>query len=47
MLGKTLKKYVLRYYQLKVKYGAIGIFLTKIGKIEIPHLFFFFCLYPV
>ncbi len=35
-LGKTLKKYAIRYYQLKVGHGAIGNFLARIGAIETP-----------
>ena len=35
-LGKTLKKYAIRYYQLKVGRGAIGTFLARIGAIETP-----------
>lgn len=30
-LGKVLKKYATRYYQLTVGHGAIGIFLARIG----------------
>ena len=35
-LGRTLKKYAMRYYQLKVGHGAIGTFLARIGVIETP-----------
>ena len=36
MLGKSSKKYASRYYQLKVRHGAIGTFLARIGLIETP-----------
>ena len=35
-LGGALTKYAMRYYQLKVGHGAIGIFLARIGVIETP-----------
>ena len=35
-LGRALKKYAIRYYQLKVGHGAIGTFLARIGAMETP-----------
>ena len=35
-LGGALKKYAVRYYQLKVGHGAIRTFLARIGVIETP-----------
>lgn len=34
LLAKTKKLYVAQFYQLKIRYGAIGIFLTKIKIVE-------------
>ena len=33
-LGKILKKYAIRFYQLKISYGAIDNFLVKVGAIK-------------
>ena len=35
LLGKTLKRYASRYFQLKVGHGAVGTYLAKIGAVEI------------
>lgn len=35
-LGNAPKKYVSRYYQLKVGHGAMGTYLAKIGAMETP-----------
>ena len=34
VLGKVLKKYATRYYQLKIGHGAVGAFLARIGAVE-------------
>ena len=34
ILGSAPKKYASRYYQLKVRHGAVGTFLARIGIIE-------------
>ena len=34
LVNHRLKKYAMRYYQLKVGHGATGIFLARIGVIE-------------
>ena len=36
VLGKALKKYATRYYQLKIGHGAVGAFLARIGAVETP-----------
>lgn len=36
VLGNASKKYASRYYQLKVRHGAVGTFLASIGVIETP-----------
>ena len=36
LLGKTLKKYAIRYYQLKVGHKIIGNFLARIRAIKTP-----------
>ncbi len=36
ILGSAPKKYVSRYYQLKVGLGGVGIFLARIWVIETP-----------
>ena len=36
ILGKALKKYAMRFYQLKIGHGAIGTFLARIGVMETP-----------
>ena len=36
VLGKVLKKYATRYYQLKIGHGAVGAFLARIGAVETP-----------
>lgn len=33
-LGKTLKKFAMRFYQLKIGHEAVGTFLARIGIIE-------------
>ena len=33
-LGRSLKRYATRYYQLKVGHGATGAFLARIGTVE-------------
>ena len=35
ILRNVSKKYVARYYQLKVGHGVVGIFLARIGATEI------------
>ena len=35
-LSNTSKKYAMRYFQLKVGHGAIGVFLARIGVVETP-----------
>ncbi len=35
-LGKTLKKFAMRFYQLKIGHGAVGNFLARIEIIETP-----------
>lgn len=36
ILSITLKKYAMQFYQLKIRYRAIEIFLAKIKVIEHP-----------
>lgn len=36
MLGRALKIYATRYYQLKIRHGAIGTFLARLGVAETP-----------
>ena len=36
ILGKTLKKFAMRFYQHKIGHGAVGTFLARIGMIETP-----------
>ena len=36
ILGKPLKKFAMRFYQLKIGQGAVGTFLARIGRIETP-----------
>ena len=36
VLGKALKKFAMRFYQLKIGHGAVGTFLARIGLIETP-----------
>lgn len=35
-LGSALKKYAMRFYQLRIGHGAVGAFLAKIGVINTP-----------
>lgn len=35
-LGETLKKYAIRFYQLKIRHRAIGNFLAKIKAMKTP-----------
>ena len=35
-LGEALKKYAMRFYQLKIGHGAVGTFLARIGVMETP-----------
>ena len=35
-LGEALKKYAMRYYQLKIRHGAVGTYLVRIGVMETP-----------
>ncbi len=35
-LGTALKKYAMRFYQLKIGHGAVGPFLARVGAIDTP-----------
>ena len=36
LLGRTVKKYASRYFQLKIGHGAVRTYLAKIGAVETP-----------
>ena len=40
-LSEALKKYAMRFYQLKIGHGAIGNFLARIGAIEAPECWWY------
>ena len=40
-LGEALKRFAMRFYQLKIGHGAVGTFLARIGAMEIAE--FWWC----